>query len=200
MYSDCNKFHLVAHSYGSIFATRIASILESHGKKGHITYIEGSPAMIKNAIQVQYAHLSDEQVDNKILKQVSEILGVSVDEDKFEDVFQESSWPIKIIKILEVTDKQQQYSLQYVEKIINALRNRIRMFLSPDFKITDKLTISTATLVKASNQFLVGFGEDFNLNENISTKINIFTLEGDHFSVLENSKLTEILHDDHEKI
>lgn len=156
--------------------------------------------MIKNAMQVQYAHLSNEQVDNKILKQVSDIIGVAVDEEKFEEVFQESSWPVKIIKILEITDKQEQYSLHYVEKIINALRNRIRIILSSDFKITDKLASSTATLVKASDQFLVGFGEDFNLNENISTKINIFTIEGDHFSVLENSKLIDILHEDHEKI
>lgn len=201
MYADCDKFHLVAHSYGSIFATRIASILESHGKQGHITYVEGSPAMINSAIKVQYAHLTDEQVDNKILKQVADILGVKAEGEKFDDIFQESSWPIKILKLSEITDKQQQYSVQYVEKIINALRNRIRIILSSDFKLTDVLTKSTATLVKAAfSQFSGGFGDDFNLKDNIQSNVSVFTLDGDHFSVLENAKLIEILHEDHDKI
>lgn len=156
--------------------------------------------MITNAIKLEYSHLTDDQVDNKILKYVADILGVAVNNEKFEEVFQETSWPMKIIKLQAITDKQNQYSLQYVEKIINALRNRTRLILSPDFKLQDLQTKSTATLVKATNQLFSGFDEDFNLKENVQSEINVIALEGDHFSVLENSKLIEILHADHDRI
>lgn len=100
MFADCDRFHLVAHSFGITYAIRIASILESHDKQGHITCIDGSPETIQTLFQMKYAHLDDKQLDNELVKQFIKAFGVKVNNnDKFQEISQEPSLSIKIIEI-----------------------------------------------------------------------------------------------------
>lgn len=199
-FSDTNHFQLIAHCYGTIFALRIAALLESKGKTGHITFVDGSPTFLKLMSEDQFLESTSEDYLRQLLIShvLSNILSELPDSLK-KEIFLQPSWDEQVAALIKHTDMKHKYSDEYLQFILNFLVSRARLLATTTSDIDDVMKASTI-LVRPATFSLMDVSEDYNLSKNFEKKMKIVFLEGNHTSILENEKFVELMNETHAEI
>jgi fatty acid synthase, animal type len=198
-FGKVQKFHLVAHSYGSYLALKIAEKLESIGKTGHITFIDGAPLFIKTLAVEHYKVTTDEELQNSVIAQIFATVFTNLEEDYVKEVFNQPTWQDKVNKVVEFNTVQKVYGTEYLKLMLNAMVNRIKIILSSDTKISS-IKKCSATLLRPNTASVANINETYDLDENFKNKVDVIYLDGTHFSILENPKLIEELNSLHNQL
>lgn len=188
-------YHLIAHSYGSYIALKLAEKLESGGKAGRITFVDAAPALIKNMLLARHEHSTDEQIQNSVI----ETLVLSVWDNNpidVKSVLSLPTWDEKVNQVLMFVADQQLYGKEYLRLMFNALLNRVKVVLSNDLKITS-LTKSKATLIRPNIPWVLNINEKYDLQLNFKEEVKLLFLDGNHFTILENPLLLDTLNKIH---
>lgn len=191
---------MIAHSYGSYVALKLAEILESNGKSGHISFIDGSPLLIKTLTLEHYKVKTDEAIQNSIVGHLLSNIFTTLDDDFVRDVFSQQTWNEKIHKLVHYSEVHNFYKKDYLKLMLIALVNRIKIILNTDVKISS-ISKCTSTLIRPNTASLSNVCENYDLDINFKeTKTNIIFLDGNHFTILENPSLLEIITESHKNI
>jgi fatty acid synthase len=195
LYSDCNNFVLVAHSFGAVLSLNIAHILESNGKKGKIIQLDGSPQFInKFALKMS----PDKSVD-KIRATISMILFDAfmsyADPKVVKASFQEhEEWEERVDAMLKNSADKIPYTFEFIKTFIfTALVNRFNIVLNLKEDSFSALDSTQISLIRAIKSSVNGLQRDFGLSKYTSEPIKIQMLEGDHVTLLTNSQLLSVI-------
>lgn len=200
-FSNQNEYYLVAHSFGTISALKIASMLENRGKLGHLILIDGSPHHIHRLVDgISSTVRSGDQENDLMLVIVAYFCSTHGIANKLTSC---NSLAAKIELITEfiLTECKINYSKQYLCKMIGALLNRLKLVMNFDFEkdemagILDAPLKASITLVKPTQASCTNIAEDYHLNKFTKQNVNIKYLDGNHLTVLENTELTNILNE-----
>lgn len=199
-YRNSGKFHLIAHSYGSYVAIKLAAKLESEGKAGRVTFIDGAPALINSIVVAQFKGLRSEDIENAVIGSVFSKLYTTVDTSKLKEILSQSTWQEKVDKAVAFPDFDAlvAYGKDYLKLMAHALLNRIKIVLNTDLKTTPMK--AKPTLIKPTTATVSNISEDFDLQKYFKEELEIMTLEGDHLSILENHSLHAVLNNIHHAI
>lgn len=201
-FGSSKHFHLIAHSFGSYIALKLAEKLESLGKAGHITFIDGAPAFLKALTVEHIKERTDiEYVQNVVLGNIlANTLRDVVDDEFILQVFKQPTWAEKTNMLADYPKFLNLYGKEYSNAIMNALVNRIRLVLMADTTISS-LTNTTALLVRPITVSVINISENYDLDVNFKEgHVDVNYLDGDHFSILENPKLMETVNQLHASI
>lgn len=173
-------------------ALKIAEFLEKLGKSGKILMIDGSPKFSKKMciglLPQNFTELDLHQFVFKIStavcfpKDVEKILRL---------IFAENSWENQVNKFTKILKDEKIYSVDYGEKMLNALANRIEIGAKLDLKNFSVLQKTSIKLVRASENSLLDIEEDFGLGEFTKLLIEVEIVDGNHMTILENSKILQ---------
>lgn len=188
---------MIAHSYGSYVALKLAEKLEAEGKYGVITFLDGAPTLIRALASDHYKNSNDEaSIQNSVIIYIFSNVFGTVDDNFVNKVSSLGTWNEKVDLILEFTNMQKQYGKEYLRSILNALVNRVKIIMTTDVKISS-LKSTLATLVRPTIASVKNISENYDLDVNFKEKVDVMYLEGNHFSLLENPLLLETLNNVH---
>jgi hypothetical protein len=107
------------------------------------------------------------------------------------EIFANPTLDLKLKSFIEFARGRSAYSADYGQKIMRGLFNRLKVSLNADKISFGKLENSSMTFFKPSEMSLNQIDDDYGLSELIKHKLIIKNIEGDHVSILSNSKLIE---------
>lgn len=187
-FKNAKKFHIISHSFSTFLALKIAEKLESLGKTGHISSIDGSPSFIKKLVMLQFK--TEDVIQNLLVVLICSNIFTILDETFIKEVLAYKTWEEKVEKLTSLD--QNVYGKEYLKLMANALFNRVKtVFNSETLKIS-KLK-STSMLIRPNSASLTNIDEAYDLDENFKKKVKVTFLDGNHFSILENPSLIELL-------
>lgn len=201
-FTNQNEFYIAGHSFGTFVAMKIASMLEKRGKIGHVILIDGSPTHLfrlaqgfrralqtgdpeNDLIMVSFAQFcSNDQLDN-FVKKLTTCSNLSA--------------KIEVISELILAELKSNYSKEYLQNIIRAILNRLKLVMNLNFEknelagVIDAKLKSSITLIRPTQASFTDITEDYDLHKYTEQKVNVKYVNGNHLSVLENTELTNIL-------
>lgn len=191
-------FYLVGYSFGSFITLELARLLEEDGMTGHILLIDGAPGFLK---QLSISTLGNQDVtDNAIqMMLIHVICNLVFPNDNPDDIVltlsELKTWPEKINRLVEFGIKANiEYSEQYLRDMVEALFARLKIVFNYEQDARDKLK-SSMTLVRPTEVAVVDIDEDYELSKYTDGVINLKFIEGNHTTMLDNEKLSQIIND-----
>lgn len=201
-FSNQKKYCVVAHSYGTLIAIKIAYLLEKFGKCGHIILIDGSPNYLKRMAQglLRTTKIED-STDVLIMVVFSQFCRSEFRNNFIAKLSQFSDVEQKIDLVMEFlsTEIKDKYSVEYIKKLAVAIMNRLKVVIGlnlEDGKISDVMENklkSPITLIRPTQASFTDIDEDYSLHRYTEQEVNIKYVEGNHLTVLENPELTDII-------
>jgi fatty acid synthase, animal type len=191
LFKTDEKFVLVGYSFGSMIALRICEKLESLGKSGKLVCIDGTPTFMKTNMMTSLPeNPSDEDIQNLIFSEFTVKTYGAMADEILNNIWQQATWKAKVDEFTKLIVDQK--SKEFVTQNLEALFNRMKIILEED---KTKFTISKNTsvvLIKPSESTLK-IESDYGLKEYCKHEIRIETIEGDHYTIIENEKIIEII-------
>lgn len=205
MFTNQMKYYVIGHSFGTLVALRLASMLEKLGKIGHVILIDGSPDyLFKLADGVHKAtKIHDNLEDNLIM-----ILFMHFCGSDHSDVFvtklmkcKSLSTKIELISEFISSEFKANYSKKYLLNHIEAILNRLKIVMSLNVEANELTDIvgnklkSTITLIRPTHASFTKIADNYELHKYTQHKVNVKFIDGNHLSMLENIDLANILND-----
>jgi fatty acid synthase len=174
-----------------MLSLKIASKLESIGKRGKLILIDGSPKFLKTqATKYIPAHFTDVDIQNLLLiNACNRVHGLKSDEIK-KKVMKQESWETKLkeFETSYLTSKRDQYYISALQAIFY----RIKISLTTDKLEFPILQNTPLTIIKPSISNIT-IENDYGLNKYSRDEIQIQTIDGDHLSILESNQLVDVI-------
>lgn len=187
-----DTFNLIGYSFGSLVSLELASILEQNGKKGKLVLIDGAPLFMKKLVS-NNVFADDEALHNYLLSTIIALLFPEDCDFITKNVVTKPSFDVKIDKLIEFTSKQNLYSSNFVKNISKALFNRTKMLIALDVDAFKILQFTSLSLIRPTESSVIEIDEDYALQKYCPQKINLQFVDGNHITVLDNLKLSEII-------
>jgi hypothetical protein len=169
--------------------------LENSGKTGHVSLIDSSPKLMKILTLEQFK--SEELCEDLLGRLMCSHILDNGNQFYTKEIATKKTWEEKVEKIANFDQKI--YGKEYIRLVLTALSNRLKLIFRLENDFVSELD-SSLTLVRPSATTVTNIEENYNLQENFRQKVQINFLEGDHFSILENSELVDLLNQHHLKI
>ena len=187
---------MIGYSFGSLITLKLAKILEENGFRGKIVLIDGAPMFVNRLATDQLSIDSTDEFIQTIL--LSTIVPTVFPQDNGEftkAILSLTTWESRINKLIELSKNQKLYSDNYIREMSNALFNRIKIILNIDLKSFKPLNNTPISFVRPLQASIIDIDEDYGLSKYSKQKINLKFVEGNHMSMLDNSKLTDFINE-----
>lgn len=195
LYSENEKFIVIGYSFGTLIALKIANILESLDKTGHLVMIDGSPQFVKQLAENLLSDVIED--DDKIKQRVSAMsikaLEPTMTENKIKEILSEDSFEMQFKKFKELSGTNFEYSLSYIKDFNEGLFNRSKITLDLNENSLPSLHKTPISLLKSTESSLVNISEDYELRKFSSFDIDIHSIEGNHQTMLKNAEIVSLL-------
>lgn len=193
VFSNSKKFTLVAHSFGALVMLEIAKLLEQSGMMGHVLLIDGAPIFLKRLtlekIMVEY---DEEALQLLMIIGLIQLLFPDENVDIIRVITKCNSWEERINKLSEFTKDQNVYSEDYIRKMTTATYFRVKMAVNQDLDNIIPIK-SPITLIRPTESFFTDIVDDYDLPKYTTGAFSLKLVEGNHSTILENSKIAEII-------
>ncbi|KAH8255859.1 hypothetical protein KR032_009533 [Drosophila birchii] len=191
-----DPFYIIGYSFGTLIALKLAEMLENAGFRGHIMLLDGAPHFLKRLTNLQLGeHFSDNDLYNLLFSSiVNQIFPEETKESIAEAFIKLGNISDKMSLFMQYVGKQNIYSKEYSERMINAMFRRVKMTYSFDLDSIRHLK-SPITLVRPSEVSLQDIEEDYCVSTITSGKVTLKVIEGNHTTMLDNPILSKIIND-----
>lgn len=192
-------FYLVGYSFGSYITLELARLFEESGMTGHILLIDGAPAFLKHlsiATLGQSLNITDSAIQMMLISVIAyRVFPNDNPEEILLTLAELNTWPEKINRLVEFGHAVNiEYSERYLRDMLDALFHRLKLVFNHDYNKDIKLK-SSITLVRPTEVAVVDIDEDYELSKLTEGSVNLKFLEGNHTSMLDNEKLSDIIND-----
>jgi thioesterase domain-containing protein len=192
-----SKFVLVGYSFGSMIALKLCEKLESLGKSGRLICIDGTPKFMKTNLisslpepPKNNENPSDEDIQNLIFSEFTVKTYGAMAGEVLKNIWQQSTWEAKVEEFTKLIVDQK--SKEFVTQNLQALFNRMKIVVNEDkteFAISENTSV---VLIKPSESSLK-IDADYGMKDYCKHEIRIETIEGDHYTIIENEKIVDII-------
>jgi fatty acid synthase, animal type len=104
------------------------------------------------------------------------------------------TWETRVEKVLEMATDQYLYSEDYLRTMANCLFERIKMAINYTSH-SSQILKSHITLVRPTEISIVDVEDDYGIDKLTSGDTSVKYVEGNHLTMLENSKLIQIINE-----
>lgn len=190
-------FYLIGYSFGSLLILELARILEECGMMGHVLLIDGSPSFLK---QLSKAKISTEITDESMQLMLTIAIVHNIFPEESPDEIMSKltvckTWNDKVSKLCEFGKaSNSEYTENYLRSMTHGMYRRLKMVMEYDTKNVKKIKTGI-TLVRPTEVAVVEIDEDYELSKYTEGKVNLKFIEGNHITMLDNSKLSDIINE-----
>jgi fatty acid synthase, animal type len=185
----------IRYSFGALITIEIAKLLEKRGLRGQILLIDGAPTFLKKLVVDQMPTAqSDEGVQTVLINGIMRTVYPEEKVDVVQIMKNNPTWEARVEKVLEMATDQYLYSQDYLRAMANCLFQRIKMVISYKSEANQVLK-SPITLVRPTEISIVDVEDDYGIQKLTSGNTSVKYVEGNHLTMLENSKLIQIINE-----
>lgn len=195
----------MGHSYGTLIALRIASMLEKLGKTGHIVLVDGSPEYLQRLAKgLRRAAQAKDNLENDLIMVIVTHFCKSEHFDEISNkiaTHDNLASKLNLVIDFSLNEFKENYSPKYLHNIVVAILNRLKVVMNLNVKdndiaaVMDKRLKAPITLIRPTQASFADIAEDYSLHKYTEQSVSIKYVEGNHLTVLENIELTNILND-----
>lgn len=171
----------------------IANLLESKGKKGTVTIIDGSPQFIHKLANQVVPVNTDENIQSIILLTSTRLLFPDEFHEVAKNIFANKTWASQLKSFAEVAQARSLYTVEYGSKMLTALINRLKISLAADKISLQTLKNTPIRLIRPADSSAKDLVEDYGLGKYCANKVNVTVIDGNHASMLSNPELIKQL-------
>ncbi|XP_044738555.1 fatty acid synthase-like [Chrysoperla carnea] len=195
------EYGIVGYSFGSILATEISIVLEKLGHKGRCLFIDGSPTFLKTLARNQLS-MSEEMSASTIESRLIALIMAWFATEDISSILNEletlPDWKSRVDLLLsKKPEGVSLYSEKYIRIVCNGLLARFNSILN--YKISEEIKLNIPiALVRPTVQVISESSNDYDLSTLVdkeSSEIPVTVLEGDHYTVLENVSLPNLVNE-----
>lgn len=193
-------FYLVGYSFGAYVTLELARLFEEFGMKGHILLIDGAPTFLKNLSLSTLGQHTQEISDSSIQMMMLSVICHRVFPNDYPDeiilsLAELKNWPDRVNRMIEIARTAKiQYSEQYMRDMVEMLFIRLKSLFAYEVDKNFKVQ-SSITLVRPTEVAVVDIDEDYELSKLTAGTVSLKFIEGNHQTMLDNVKLTEVIND-----
>ncbi|XP_050299271.1 fatty acid synthase-like isoform X2 [Anthonomus grandis grandis] len=181
-------FHILAHSMGSLLALEIVARLEKLGFNGTVTFIDGSPHMLKLLVGNQ----RDEDLANILIDSILRIQKIEEEAATImKDICPCPTLDDKLTKMVQNLTLDDRMTDEFVRRGFIATWKRIQA--TRNYSSDVKLLKSKPNLFKASILSVKNLPDDYELGQYFEEPLNISVLEGTHTTILQRKELADAI-------
>jgi fatty acid synthase, animal type len=196
LFEGSQTFNILGYSYGSLYALKIASLLEAKGKRGNLLLVDGSPFFLKKLLIDQVEKINsnwEEILEVMVLNGVTDLVMPNKNHEVIECMHSKLSWTEKVDKILKMSKNFNVYSETYVKNMINVLLNNTKIMYTLNFEDFPVLTNTKVKLVRPKDGVLKDIEKDYELSRLCKQPIDVRFINGNHITMLDNPEIREIM-------
>lgn len=194
------KFVLVAHSFGTLVALKLAQLLEKRGKSGHVILLDGAPTAIKQLACQLVAQ--DGNIDDHFVEMVLDVLAADADrKHRFMAKLSAAARDPASAKVQLLIDFlpdhiRSAYSTAYLVDVITAILGRYKIAVDLD-DAADRFMgaplQSPITLVRPTVPVVTNLTDDYGLQSFTERAVTVHRIDCDHSSMPESGDVVKII-------
>lgn len=169
--------------------------------KGHLTIIDGTPEMLGTIVKTHMIGKTQSDFQNYVLGYLVTLMYQNVDSrKKLGYLLTTETWDEKCEKTVDLLlDLGYKYGRDDMKCLLNAYYGRAFLLseMEESYSLIEK---STCVFIKPSETTLEHQSETYELKKYFKNKIDVFNVQGNHQSMIDNPEVIRILNDINEKI
>ncbi|CAH0385876.1 unnamed protein product [Bemisia tabaci] len=188
------EFNICGYSFGGMVALEVARILESENISGKIWLVDSSPQFLKTMSTLALSDGEKSKEDELQVKVIMRIVDLVWPQDTTELVQTLYSVPdlnSRIEYVVSASPEDIKHSKRYQKLLMVAGITRIKSVLNYEIP-SSKFINSPVVLIRPSEQSMP-FAEDYGLSQFCVKPVDVFFVDGNHLTILENKKTADII-------
>ncbi|XP_015179002.1 PREDICTED: fatty acid synthase [Polistes dominula] len=189
-------FTLVGYSYGTIISIEIARQLERKGYNVKLILIDGSPLHMKE--MMNYLNPSSvKEMEKNILFNIADSIDPIFCEQLMNKLDNSDTWEEKVKLFIEILPREYKklMSDQECKDSLNSYYIRMKALASYNVDLLSFLK-APIKLCKPTLASVQNINHEYGLQNVTQNKIEVYTIEGNHITILGNEKLAKIINDE----
>lgn len=198
-FANQKEFCIVGYSFGSLIALELARMLEKNGSIGRLFLIDGAPIYLQQmAAGIVDKTMKDADPADVLIMVLYFNLCSANRNEKFNVQMQAcSTWEQKIDTLYEYLDDEvkETYSLTYLHRLVAAMANRLKAVNLMDTNLVQQKLNSRIVLLRPQAASFHNVVEDYELSKYSTQPIDVHYIQGNHLTVLDNVRTSEIINE-----
>lgn len=186
LHKNRKRFCIAAYSFGTVLASRVASLLEREsGLRGHIYMIDGHLQALHKLIDSLYGcyrNRTDERFGTKLITEYAHNLPKEKRSDVEAKLAKAETFDGKVDVAVDLLHTAK-YSRGYLKECVVACINRCAIVESTHWRAAPDKIEADITLIQATESFIQHGGDDIALQTN--GKVERVSMSGNHSTILE---------------
>ncbi|XP_066594557.1 fatty acid synthase [Prorops nasuta] len=190
-------FVIVGYSFGSLIAIELVRRLEAEGLIGRLILIDGAPEQMKTVLHQQLHSSSEEELQSNVLIGIMDILAPTASPKLLTALEKLTTWDDRLSAFLNIIPKSDEIKLTHANKksLCTAIYKRLTALENYDISKSPPIR-TPILLLKPSLPSCRIKEEDYGLQKITKDKVEFFTIDGNHVTMLENDKISQAINGD----
>ncbi|XP_051154827.1 fatty acid synthase [Leptopilina boulardi] len=189
---DRRDFVLVGYSFGCVITIELARLLENEGFTGRIVLIDGSPEIMKKLVEQQLPSAHKGELETNLLLGIMDILAPNLSGEFLVKLEKCTNWAQKLEVLTNEVPADMNVTPDDQRNVCTSVYNRILALQSYNYATLAPIR-SPIILLKPAQPTLREIADDYGLRTITRDKVEIYTLEGNHVTLLENDKVASAI-------
>lgn len=193
LFATDDSFFMIAHSFGSLLALKLAETLEFNNKFGKIVMVDGSPLFLKLLNEsLSPVDTPDEAILQEILETLIRMDFPSSHTEVMKKALTGANWDDRLESFLKF-NSETSVERKYSRETIVGLFNRLKMGRVLDEASFSALSRTKISLVLPSEKLITDITADYGLSWISSETVESVTMKGNHVSILKSMEVIKFV-------
>lgn len=193
LFATDDSFFMIAHSFGSLLALKLAETLEFNNKFGKIVMVDGSPLFLKLLNEsLSPVDTPDEAILQEILETLIRMDFPSSHTEVMKKALTGANWDDRLESFLKF-NSETSVERKYSRETIVGLFNRLKMGRVLDEASFSALSGTKISLVLPSEKLITDITADYGLSWISSETVESVTMKGNHVSILKSMEVIKFV-------
>ncbi|CAI6352158.1 unnamed protein product [Macrosiphum euphorbiae] len=187
------EFSIVGYSFGGLIAIEVLKILEKNNRTGKLWLIDSAPEFLKmtTELAIRGDKTQDQEIQVQLILRFLDLVWPHNKTKITTELYQKNSWEERLNYFIEQVPDDTIYSKDYQKQLLSSAYIKLKAVINYDGKPNGSLKTSTV-LIRPTEQVLP-ISEDYGLSEYFNSAVMVHFVEGNHYSILENKKVAELI-------
>ncbi|KAF0706565.1 fatty acid synthase, partial [Aphis craccivora] len=187
------EFSIVGYSFGGLIAIEVLKLMEKNNRSGKLWLIDSAPQFLKMTTEflIRGDNSPDQEIQVQLILRFLDLVWPHNKIDFINELYQVNTWEERLNYFFDEVPVDVVHNQNYQKQLLNSAYIKLKAILSYDGKPNGSL--KTRALLIRPTEHVIPISEDYGLSEYFESAVTVHFVEGNHYSILENRKVAELI-------
>ncbi|VVC31224.1 Thioesterase,Alpha/Beta hydrolase fold [Cinara cedri] len=187
------EYFILGYSFGGLIALEVVKLLEKNNRKGKLWLIDSAPQFLRvtTELSVSGENPLDDEIQIQLLKRFFDLVWPQNKDKLLMEFGNINSWDERLNYFVEKVPDDVNYSKSYQKQLFNSAYIKLKAIINYDE--TPTVILKTPTLLIRPTEQVLPITEDYGLSKYFESSVMVHFVEGNHYTILENKKIGELI-------